>query len=106
MMDRKFKLAFCFGVFLLFLACSADKAQAAYGPKAYITESVTQDYWWNGSAKGALSMTGAVEVSVPNDWDVPQYVRVNLTGANMWTSTNLRNSTTYDNVVHSDLRGP
>jgi hypothetical protein len=85
----------CFSVF-------ASGARAAYGPSAYITEYVSQDYWWNGTAKAAASRTGVVQVSVPNNQDVLQYVRVNLTGANMWTSTTLVNSTAYSNVVVSD----
>jgi hypothetical protein len=95
-------------IYLCFLSCLlafSPAVRAAYGPSAYITESVTQDYWWNGSVKGATARTGVVDVSVPNDADVLQYVRVNLTGANMFTGTTLMNSTAYDNVVTSYLGG-
>ncbi|MCX6814627.1 MAG: hypothetical protein NTY20_03195, partial [Candidatus Aenigmarchaeota archaeon] len=86
----------------LFFFCFSfvGSVQAAYGPKAYVTEYVSQDYWWNGSTKGTDVRKGQVQVSVPNNWDVLQYVRVNLTGP--WAAdTDLVNNTTYANTVTS-----
>ena len=83
-MQGKSRLFVCLSLFLFCFSAFASGARAAYGPKAYLTEYVSQDYWWNGTAKSADIRRGQCEVSVPNNWDVLQYVRVNTTKTNTY----------------------
>jgi hypothetical protein len=101
-MFRNAKTIIFFGLFLFSFMSFAYSAQAYYGPKAYLTEYVTQNYWWNGTPKGLDLRKGYVQVSVPNNADVLQYVRVNI---NPTSNTDLINSTAYDNVVTSYTGG-
>jgi hypothetical protein len=87
-----------FSLFLFCFLVLSSTAQAYYGPKDYLTEYVTQNYWWNGTAKGADVRKGYVDVAVPNDFDTLQYVRVILSST---TGTDLGNTTSYANVVTS-----
>ena len=92
------KIFACIAIFLVSFLAFSYQAKAAYGPRAYVSEYVSQDYWWNGTAKAADIRRGQVEVSVPNNWDVLQYLRVNVTP---WQgNTNIANIF-YDNVVTS-----
>ncbi len=86
---------------LVFLLIFSAVALAA-GPRAYITESVSGDFFWNGTANGAATRTGVVEVWVPNTVDVLQYIRLNLTGNQ---STNIIHNTTYNSVAVSATAG-
>jgi len=70
----------------------------AAGPRAYLAESVAGDFFWNGTANGAASRTGIVDVWVPNTADVLQYIRVNLTGSQ---NTDILHNTTYNSVAAS-----
>ncbi|MCX6814907.1 MAG: hypothetical protein NTY20_04645 [Candidatus Aenigmarchaeota archaeon] len=102
-MNSKFHIFICLSLFLFSLLVLASPAKAQYGPRAYVTEYVTQDYWWNGSTKGTDVRRGYVEASIPNNWDVLQYLRINLTGG--VTSTDLQNqaggSMAYANTLTS-----
>jgi hypothetical protein len=95
--NRKILLVslFLMSIFLL------PKALAIAGPQVYIFEDVANDYWANGTGKlSTVSKTGSVRVSVPNNGDVLQYVRVNLTETNL-SRTNMINKTAYRNVITS-----
>lgn len=90
----------CAQAVLLLLFLSAFSLAA--GPRAYLTESVAGDFFWNGTAVSAATRTGVVEVWVPNTVDVLQYIRVNLTGNQ---STNIIHNTTYNSVAVSVTAG-
>ncbi|MBN2042939.1 MAG: hypothetical protein JW754_03985 [Candidatus Aenigmarchaeota archaeon] len=100
-----------FGGILVLILCFAmitNFVSAAYGPRAYLVEQVQANY----DAWGSLGATtysecspatnpcryGYLDVSVPNDWDTLQEVRVALSGT---TGTNLENTTQYKNVITS-----
>ncbi len=104
-------------IFVLFcVVLLSNIGSAAYGPRAYLGEQVRANYNTWGSL-GATTYSecspatnpcryGYVDVSVPNDWDTLQEVRVTLSGT---TDTNLENATQYKNVLTSyptsDSRG-
>jgi hypothetical protein len=71
-----------------------------YGPKLLIQEEVECNYWPNGTEKSGLSRTGQFKMSVPNNDDVLQYIRVTL-DSGYDTNTNIDNDTVYQDVLVS-----
>jgi hypothetical protein len=88
-------------VFLVFLVLFSAGALALTGPRLYIQEQVTGSYFYDGTVETDTTRTGQVLISVPNNDDVLQYIRANLTGTDMSTRTNLKNSTAFRNVQYS-----
>ena len=66
LMRNKTKIIACFGLFLLFFCYLSPPAKAAYGPVAFLTEYVSQDYNNDGTGKTPDVRRGYVQVSVPN----------------------------------------
>ena len=87
-------------VILLLIILQLQGVLAMVGPQAWVFEDVSADFWANGSVK-SLSRTGSIRVSVPNDGDVLQQVRVNISDTFIYTRTNITNQTAYRNVVTS-----
>ena len=56
-------------------------------PESYIDESVSADFYANGTLKSSAQRIGYVSVSVGNGFDVLQYLELNLSGN---TGTNLQ----------------
>jgi len=71
-------------------------------PSPYITESVQASYYPNGTLQSPVSATGIVEVGLPNNMDVLQYIRLDLTTT---TGTNLLSTEAYKNVAASPGAG-
>ncbi len=95
------KLVGVFAVLIVFSIFFSAGALALTGPRLYIEEHVTCDYDWDGSVLTDASRTGQVLISVPNNNDVLQYIRANLTGTDIFTRTHLQNSTAFRNVQYS-----
>jgi hypothetical protein len=94
-------------VFLLFFLALIKPVSAIVGPRAFVTEYVLADYLPNGSFDLTEYLSpctsnpcryGIVEVSVPNNDDVLQQVRINLSSI---TNTNLQSITAYKNFLMS-----
>ncbi len=88
-------------VFLVFSVLISSGALALTGPRLYIVEQVTGSYLYDGTVDTDTTRTGVVLISVPNNNDVLQYIRANLTGTDMFTRTTLQNSTAFRNVQYS-----
>lgn len=88
-------------VFLVFSVFFSVGILALTGPRFYILEQVTGSYFYDGTPDDDPARWGAVLISVPNDNDVLQYIRANLTGTDMFTRTTLQNSTAFRNVQYS-----
>jgi len=88
-------------VCFIFLAVFSASASALTGPRLYIEESVTGAYNYDGTVATDTTRTGEVLISVPNDNDVLQYIRANITGTSMFARTNLDNGTAFRNVQYS-----
>jgi hypothetical protein len=71
-------------------------------PTAYLTESVSAAYNPDGSLQSAVQRLGFVEVEVPNNQDVLQYLILNLSGT---TNTNLNSVSSYKGVAASPNAG-
>ena len=71
-----------------------------YGPKFLVQEEVSCAYYHNGSVKTTAARTGQFFVSVPNDNDVLQYIRVNL-NPGFGDNTTIQNQTVYQDVLTS-----
>jgi hypothetical protein len=67
-------------------------------PESYIREVVSTDYDTDGSLAGPVERLGYVEVEVPNNQDVLQYLLLNLSGTQ---GTNLQSSWSYRGVAAS-----
>jgi hypothetical protein len=74
----------------------------AAGPTAYLTETISAYYNYNGTLAVPVSRTGYVEVLVPNTLDVLQYLRGTLSGT---TNTNLQSVTVYKDSAASPISG-
>ena len=94
-------------VFLIFNVFFIENVVATFGPRAFITEYVLADYHSNGSIDTTNLFApcnsnpcryGVVEISIPNNDDVLQQVRINLSST---ANTNLRSNVTYKNFVTS-----
>lgn len=101
------------GVIVLFLSFSllTGYSSATWGPRVFLEEQVFADYETNGAVSSdSFSQcqapddnpcrAGYVDVSVPNDFDTLQYVRVNLSTDNL-DDTDIANTTAYKNVLTS-----
>ena len=83
---------------LLLLILTATSAHSHYGPRALLVENVTGTYAVNNDyassgTSSSFTSTGYIEVYVPNNNDVLQYVRLNLTNAVARTNIALWNGT-------------
>ncbi len=87
--------------FLIFSVVFSAGSLALTGPRLYVQEQVTGSYLYDGTVDTETARTGQVLISVPNNDDVLQYIRANLTGTDMFTRTTLQNSTAFRNVQYS-----
>lgn len=102
---KKLLFAIVFAIFFLLLLLQL--ALATFGPRAFITEYVLVDYHPNGSIDTTNLFLpcnfnpcryGVVEVSVPNNDDVLQQVKINLSST---ANTNLQSNVAYKNFLIS-----
>jgi hypothetical protein len=84
---------------VLLIVVSANNGYATTGPRAFLDEYVAVDYDYDGTPSGDVSRTGYVRVTVPNEDDVLQYIKITL--ANYNPNTTIANLTSYKNVVTS-----
>ncbi len=101
------------GIIVLFLSFSLSigYSSATWGPRVFLEEQVFADYDTDGTnSSDSFSQCqspddnpcrmGYVDVSVPNDFDTLQYIRVNLSTDNL-EDTDIANHTSYKNVLTS-----
>jgi hypothetical protein len=86
---------------LIFLLLYPAVASAGV-PTSYITESVDAHYNTDGSLASPVECLGYVEVEVPNQQDVLQYLVLELSGTG---NTNLQSSLAYRGVAASPSSG-
>ena len=94
-------LLFSVVISTLLILILSGPALAIVGPKAYVNEYVTCDYNYDGTVATAAARTGYVQVSVPNDDDVLQYVNVTLQNFNPNTTLTGSAGVANRNVVTS-----
>ncbi len=87
---------------MMFTLCLASGSASALisNPAAYINEEVTYYYHTNGTVSYYLAPVGYVEVEVSNTKDVLQYLKLNLSNAEI-ASTNILSNTAYASVAAS-----